>query len=127
MKKKILKLTVSLIISIGVYNVYCIKQTENNSQMSTLMIANIEALASGTPVIGTFNGGAEDIITHDNGYIVDIDDIDSLARAMKDITINKEKFVPEKLREDCFKRYSPDIIADKIISVYKDIVEEGEV
>ena len=45
MKKKILKLTVSLIISIGVYNVYCIKQTENNSQMSTLMIANIEALA----------------------------------------------------------------------------------
>ena len=40
MKKKILKLTVSLIISIGVYNVYCIKQTENNSQMSTLMIAN---------------------------------------------------------------------------------------
>lgn len=47
MKKKILKLTVSLIISIGVYNVYCIKQAENNSQMSTLMIANIEALASG--------------------------------------------------------------------------------
>ena len=97
------------------------------SRYETFGVVYIEALASGTPVIGTFNGGAEDIITHDNGYIVDIDDIDSLARAMKDITINKEKFVPEKLREDCFKRYSPDIIADKIISVYKDIVEEGEV
>ena len=96
------------------------------SRYETFGVVYIEALASGTPVIGTFNGGAEDIITHDNGYIVDIDDIDSLASAMKDITINKEKFVPEKLREDCFKRYSPDIIVEKIISVYEDIIEEGE-
>lgn len=96
------------------------------SRYETFGVVYIEALASGTPVIGTFNGGAEDIITEDNGYIVKIDDIDSLSNAMMEITLNREKFIPEKLREDCFKKYSPDVIADKIISVYKNIIQEGE-
>ena len=96
------------------------------SRYETFGVVYIEALASGTPVIGTFNGGAEDIITEDNGYIVKIDDITSLSNAMKKMVLNKEQFIPEKLREDCFKKFSPDIITDKIISIYKDIIKESE-
>ena len=40
--------------------------------------------------------------------------------------MNKDKFIPEKLREDCFNRFNPDVIADKIISVYKNIIKESE-
>ena len=96
------------------------------SRYETVGVVYIEALASGTPVIGTFNGGAEDIITKDNGYIVNVDDINALANAMEKMAMNKDKFIPEKLREDCFNRFNPDVIADKIISVYKNIIKESE-
>lgn len=96
------------------------------SRYETFGVVYIEALASGTPVIGTFNGGAEDIITKDNGYIVNVDDINALANAMEKMAMNKDKFIPEKLREDCFNRFNPDVIADKIISVYKNIIKESE-
>lgn len=96
------------------------------SKYETFGVVYIEALASGTPVIGTFNGGAEDIINKDNGYIVNVDDISALSNVMKEAIDNKEKFNPEKLRKYCFENFSPDIISDKIISVYKNIINESE-
>ena len=96
------------------------------SRYETFGVVYIEALASGTPVIGTFNGGADDIINKDNGYIVNVDDIESLSDAMKRIILNKERFNPEKLREECFKKFSPDIITDRIIDVYNKVLKEGD-
>mgnify|MGYP003503500790 CR=1 FL=1 len=52
------------------------------SRYETFGVVYIEALASGRPVIGALNGGAEDIINNLNGYLVPIDDIDKLAEKM---------------------------------------------
>lgn len=96
------------------------------SRYETFGVVYIEALASGTPVIGTFNGGAEDIINDTNGYIVEIDNVEMLSEALKDIVRNNQEFEPEKLRKSCFDKFSPENISSKIIKIYKDISNEGE-
>ena len=46
-------------------------------------VVYIEALACGKPVIGSRNGGAEFIINSSNGLLVDVDNREQLAKAMK--------------------------------------------
>lgn len=57
-------------------------------------IASIEALAAGNIVIHSGNGGLKDAIG-DNGYIVDINDINSIAAAMESAvnTINNSELI----------------------------------
>ncbi|WP_300381816.1 glycosyltransferase [Clostridium sp.] len=92
------------------------------SRYETFGVVYIEALASGKPVIGTYNGGAEDIINKENGIIVNIDNIDELAKGMAKIKDNIKEYNPLKIREDCIKRYSEKEITNKIINVYKELI-----
>ena len=90
------------------------------SRYETFGVVYIEALASGRPVIGALNGGAEDIINNLNGYLIPIDDIDILAEKMIEVYDNIESYDEEEIRIDCLKRFSPKVIVNKIISVYKE-------
>lgn len=93
------------------------------SRYETFGVVYIEALASGRPVIGALNGGAEDIINNLNGYLVPIDDIDILAEKMLEVYDNIESYDEEEIRTDCLKRFSPKVIVNKIISVYKEVLK----
>ena len=93
------------------------------SRYETFGVVYIEALASGRPVIGALNGGAEDIINNLNGYLVPIDDIDILAEKMIEVYDNIESYDEEEIRIDCLKRFSPEVIVNKIISVYKEVLK----
>ena len=91
------------------------------SRYETFGVVYIEALASGKPVIGALNGGAEDIINEENGYIVPIDDIEELSNKMIAMRNNIDKFDPDYLRKDCLERFSPEVITRKIIKIYEKI------
>lgn len=93
------------------------------SRYETFGVVYIEALASGRPVIGALNGGAEDIINNLNGYLVPIDDIDILAEKMIKVYDNIESYDEKEIRIDCLKRFSPKVIVNKIISVYKEVLK----
>ena len=93
------------------------------SRYETFGVVYIEALASGRPVIGALNGGAEDIINNLNGYLIPIDDIDILAERMIEVYDNIESYDEEEIRIDCLKRFSPKVIVNKIISVYKEVLK----
>ena len=95
------------------------------SRYETFGVVYIEALASGRPVIGALNGGAEDIINNLNGYLIPIDDIDILAEKMIEVYDNIESYDEEEIRIDCLKRFSPKVIVNKIISVYKDVLKDS--
>lgn len=58
------------------------------SDFETFGMVYAEAIACGTPAVGTANGGAQEIITLENGIIIPKNDPDSLANAMMHIIDN---------------------------------------
>ena len=93
------------------------------SRYETFGVVYIEALASGRPVIGALNGGAEDIINNLNGYLIPVDDIDKLSEKMLEVYNKIDSYDEEEIRSDCLKRFSPEVIVNKIISVYKEVLK----
>lgn len=93
------------------------------SRYETFGVVYIEALASGKPVIGTFNGGAEDIVTKDVGILVNIDNIKELSDAMDYIRKNNKEYQHDKLRKYCTEKFSANVIIKKIINVYKELIK----
>ena len=94
------------------------------SKYETFGVVYIEALASGKPIIGTYNGGAEDIINKDNGLIVKVDDVDALGLAMKDIRENINLYDPNKIRSECIEKFSKKKIINEILKVYNEVLNE---
>ena len=93
------------------------------SRYETFGVVYIEALASGKPVIGTFNGGAEDIVNQDVGILVEIDNVKKLSNAMEYIRKNNKEYKPEELRKYCTEKFSANVIIKKIINVYKEVIK----
>lgn len=91
------------------------------SRYETFGVVYIEALACGKPVIGTYNGGAEDIINELNGKLVDVDDIASLKDSMITIKDNIDLYSSEKIRRDCIGKFGKENVVSKIIDVYNEI------
>lgn len=89
------------------------------SRYETFGVVYIEALASGKPVIGTYNGGAEDIINKNNGLIVKVDDIDELGTSMKYIMDNVDLYNKNQIRNECIEKFSKERITNEILAVYE--------
>ena len=94
------------------------------SKYETFGVVYIEALASGKPIIGTYNGGAEDIINKGNGLLVKVNDIDELGKAMYSMTKNISSYDSEKIRSECIEKYSKKKIINEILKLYSDVMEE---
>ena len=75
------------------------------------------------PVIGAFNGGAEDIVNQNVGILVEIDNVKDLSDAMEYIRKNNKAYKPEELRKYCTERFSANVIIKKIINVYKEVIK----
>lgn len=92
------------------------------SRFETFGVVLIEALANGKPVISTRNGGANDIVTDENGILVDIDDIEGLGKAMVDLKLNYNKYNEEEIKNSCINKYSKKIITRQLEKVYSELI-----
>ncbi|MGL5381361.1 glycosyltransferase [Clostridium sp.] len=88
------------------------------SRYETFGVVYIEALASGKPVIGTFNGGAEDIIRENNGILVNVDAEEELKDAMIYLKENINKYSSDEIRKECEERFCEEKIVKEIVEVY---------
>ena len=95
------------------------------SNFETFGVVYIEALACGLPIIGTRNGGAEDIITDDCGCLVDANNVEQLAKAMRYVYEHREKYDKESLAAMCRRRFGEETVCDSIISVYHKVVQQA--
>ena len=92
-----------------------------SSRLETFAIVLIEAMAKGLPVIATKCGGPETFVRTQDGILVEKENVDELAKAMKYMKDHCKEFNSDEIRQHCYDNFSQDIIADKIIEVYNQV------
>lgn len=95
-----------------------------SSRLETFSIVLIEAMAKGLPVIATRCGGPETFVRPEDGVLVPKENTEELAKAMKNMIKHYQKYNGEKIRAHCHDNFSQNVIADKIISVYNQVLKK---
>lgn len=122
-------------------NILCISRTHNQYELAELYSAadvflnptrednyptvNLEALACGTPVITSKNGGSPETITRECGMVCDIEDINAVIKGIQ--LIVEEKCIKQ---EDCVKaslRFDAALKFDEYINLYKSYEMEEKI
>jgi len=96
-----------------------------SSRLETFSIALIEAMAKGLPVIATKCGGPETFVRPEDGLLVEKENVEELAKAMKYMKDHSQEYDSDEIRRHCRDNFSQDVIADKIIEVYKQVLKEN--
>lgn len=96
------------------------------SKQENLAYTVMESLSCGTPVVAFNIGGMPDMIIHKiNGYIAEPYSIEDFITGID--YCNKHKEMGENARNYVVSRFSPEIISNKYIEVYKQILRrQGE-
>lgn len=88
-------------------------------------VVYIEALAHGKPLIATRCGGPEDIVTIDNGLLVDMNDVAGLASAMTHMRLHAKEYDPLKLRADFLARFSAGAVIPLLEAWFNSIISQS--
>ena len=121
----ILKESVFCIGEVSYHTVKDIMQTSNAlimfSKFESLPCVIIEALCCGLPVITSNVGGCAEIINHENGIIVESENVDSLAVAILDISKNYLNYNKENIAYNAQNLFNYDSVSQQVCTVYNTI------
>lgn len=92
-----------------------------SSQSETFAIVLIEAMAKGLPLIATRCGGPETFVRSEDGILVAKENVEELSEAMKYMIVHYHNYDAEGIRQHCYDNFSQDVIANKIIEIYKQV------
>ena len=93
------------------------------SRFETYGIVYREALAIGRPIISTNHGGFSKYDWHDDyGYMVPVNDVNTMANAMKMMVNTIDGFDGEKISKLCLNDCASDIVGKKIEEALLDAV-----
>lgn len=92
------------------------------SESETFGVAYIEAMAAGLPVIATKCGGPEDFVNSKVGCLVEKNDIDQLAEAMKKVFKSYNEYDKDYIKNYSETLFSPDAIAGSLTDYYNRIL-----
>lgn len=95
-----------------------------SSRLETFAIVVVEALAKGLPVIATRSGGPETFVRPEDGILVPKENTEELAKAMKYMLSHYKNYDEKEIRQHCYEHFSQDVIANKIIEVYKQVINK---
>jgi len=90
------------------------------SRYETFGIVLVEALSTGRPVIATRCGGPNDIVRDEDGILVDIDDIDGLAGAMRSLIGGM--WDTQVMHDGVEARYTKEAVRNTLLGVYETVL-----
>lgn len=99
------------------YNIADVSLVPSRSEAFGLVV--IEAMAEGTPVIGTNDGGIKDIITKETGILINPEDYQALADNVTKILTNQITFNREKIADYAKQKYSQDNFTKTLLNIYQ--------
>lgn len=85
----------------------------------------IEALACGTPIIGTKVGGPEYIIDKKNGILVEPENSEALSTAMITLMENYSQYNKKEISRTAANKYDKNIVAKKYCSLFEEVLNES--
>jgi len=85
----------------------------------TFGVVLIEALACGTPVIASGEGGPQEIVNKENGLLFRTGKVEELEKAINYMFINYEKYDGEQLALATKAKYGQDRIVNELLNFYK--------
>lgn len=94
-----------------------------SSEKETFGVACIEALSQGLPAIATRCGGPEEFINESNGLLVEPNNSDSMASAMRKIFVNYSEYDTKAIAESCRNRFAPSVIAKQLIEIFENSIK----
>ena len=93
-----------------------------SSRLETFAIVVIEAMAKGLPVIATRCGGPDTFIRPEDGLLVEKENVRELSKALLYMADHFQEYNADEIRQHCYDNFSQDVIADKIIDVYRKVI-----
>jgi glycosyltransferase involved in cell wall biosynthesis len=88
----------------------------------TFGVVLIEALVCGKPIIATACGGPEDIVTPNNGILVEKNSVDALGTAMKKMYNTIDQYNPLELRAHCISKFGEKVVISSLVEIYKSVL-----
>ena len=84
----------------------------------------LEAIACGTPVVATNQGGMPDFITKEVGILVEKENVKELSSAINEIIEERIKFDPNYLHKYAKEKYSQEAFIDALIKEYENAINK---
>ena len=104
-----------------IHNIYNIADCSViQSKKEPFGLVALEALACGTPVVATNQGGLTDFVTSERGILFEVDDYEAMAEGIRKIVRGEVTFDKEKISEDIRSNYSQDVIITKFEELYRE-------
>ena len=92
------------------------------SRDETFGVVVVEAMACGLPVIATKCGGPEEIITKETGILVERENPQDLARAIRIVSENPGSYQRDVIRNYAREKYGPETFVKSISEVYQELL-----
>jgi glycosyltransferase involved in cell wall biosynthesis len=97
-----------------------------SSHVETFGVAPVEALACGVPVIATDCGGSRSYMNDFNGLLIPIDDVKAMSEAISYMIEHYREYDRERIAEDCKQRFSSEVIAKRLESIFEDVIAKSK-
>lgn len=96
----------------------------SSSRSENFSVSVLEALSVGLPVVATICGGIRESINEQNGLLVPVEDSNAMAKALKTMVQDINKYNRKLIADGCNRRFAPQVIAQQLTDIFEDVLRE---